>query len=115
MHAATMSVDGKENADLILQQEIAYEALVSGNPLKTDALEATVFIAIDRNSGQVFIQNTKTILDDLDHFSITPKISKVVLANTKADNVSTRIKTLLAAIHNKKFTVFYRTNLHKNY
>ena len=105
----------REDADNILKQEMAYEALVSGNPLKTNALEATVFIAIDRNSGQVFIQNTKTILDDLDHFSITPKISKVVLANTKADNVSTRIKTLLAAIHNKKFTVFYRTNLHKNY
>ena len=107
MHAATMSVDGKENADLILQQEIAYEALVSGNPLKQGASRANTLVVIDTSSGKVYAESTKDLLTNhLERFSMSD-IAGIHLANKKADTYEDRIANILIQTRQKRLTVKY--------
>lgn len=103
----------QKNADLILKQEMAYEALVSGNPLKQNASEANTFIYIDRTSGKVSVENTIDILKNIDKklvFSGSSKdLSSIHLANKKANTPEDRVLKILTKLHSMKISVLYNS------
>lgn len=107
MHAGRLlKSSAKNNADLILKQEFAYEALVTGNPLKNNAAPAEVFIAIDRHSGKVFINNTYNILNkQFNSFSFSRNLSNIKFQNRRADTAEHRIINLLQQVRQTQITV----------
>lgn len=115
LHALGFQDKNKENADAVLKQELAYEALVSGNPFKQGAIPANTFIVIDRASGKVFIENTKDILLDVKKFNRIHfednKIDNLNLRkkNKKASSFEERIIKILSYLHQTKIHVGYRT------
>lgn len=114
LHASGYKNNDRTNADTILKQELAYEALVSGNPFKKGAVPANTFIVIDRASGRVFVNNTKDIL--LDNFNQIQleddKIDNLNLQrqNKKASSFEARISRILSYLHQTKIHVGYKTN-----
>ena len=114
LHALNINNKDRKNADMILKQELAYEALVKGNPFKNGSVPANVFIVIDRASGKVFIDNTKDILLN--------KFNQIHLENNKIDNLNLqkqnkkassfeeRIIRILSYLHQVKIHAGYKTN-----
>lgn len=117
MHALGFKDSNRTNADTILKQEIAYEALVIGNPFKQGAIPANTFIVIDRASGKVFIDNTKDILlKKFNQIEIKDKeIDNLNLQkqNKKASSFEERIIRILSYLHQVKLHVGYRTNFNE--
>lgn len=81
MHAGQLKGTGRANADRLLEKEIAFEALVSGNPLK-DSQNANVFVYMERQTGIVIVKPVSEILlKNFGLFSISPKTSNIVFGN----------------------------------
>lgn len=100
------------NADEILTQEMAYEALVSGNPLKTASLNSNIFIVIDRFSGKVFAKSTKELLlSDFNSFSINPDITTLRFSNQFASTYEDRIANVLLQLHKIKLNIGFHVKL----
>lgn len=114
LHALNFNNKDRKNADMILKQELAYEALVKGNPFKNGSVPANVFIVIDRASGKVFVDNTKDIL--LNKFNQihleNDKIDSLNLQrqNKKASSFEERIIRILSYLHQVKIHAGYKTN-----
>jgi hypothetical protein len=63
LHAIHVDMNfARPDADEIVQKEIAFEALVSGNPLKTNMQNANAFIYINRATGTVFVKSVSDLL-----------------------------------------------------
>jgi len=109
MHTALGSIPDQDSADEILKQEIAYEALVSGNPFKRDAANANIFVYIDRKSGRFKIQRTLDILLNSNNIVQKFDIGKLDLVNENKKNISPvqRIRSILIRIHQIQIEVMY--------
>lgn len=106
MHAGTLKGANRTEADEMLKQEIAYEALVSGNPLKGKVDNANVFIYLDRKTGRVFAKSTKDLLvNDINRIKITPNINHIVLDNDKSSKIQDRITQVLMDAHQTQLHV----------
>ena len=82
MHAGQLKGIGRRNADSVLEKEIAFEALVSGNPLKKNVKNANVFVYMERKTGKVVIKPVSEILlNNFGLFSISPKTSNILFKN----------------------------------
>ena len=103
MHAGRL-LSGRGNADDVLKQELAYEALVSGNPFKRPKINTNVFIAIEKETGRVFVQNVSTILTKrYNSIMLTPDITKLKFENVfDAGGFQNRITNILAQVHATK-------------
>lgn len=113
MHAGQLKGRGRTNADQILEKELAFEALVSGNPLKKNIKNANVFVYMERKTGQVIVKPVSEILlKNFNLFSISPKTSNILFKNkwvgskkSSVLNANTRIAILLAEAHQRHFKV----------
>lgn len=111
MHAARRgkAAAAKYNpeADEILTQELAFEALASGNPMKKNITNANVFVYLDRKTGRVFAKSTKDLLlNEFYRFKISPAIRGVTLKNIfDPDGYQDRITQLLIEAHQTQFYV----------
>lgn len=107
MHAGVLKGRKREEMDGMLERELAYEALVVGNPLKKDQDGANVFIHINRATGEVEVSSTKDLLiDQFSRFRVSPSPSDVVLNNIWHDfGPEARIARLLIEAHQFKFQV----------
>jgi hypothetical protein len=96
-----------------LKQHIAYEALVSGNLLKTGVNAANVFVSIDLNTGKVYAKNTAEMLkNNLEDIQIYPNPATIKLANEWEDvSWEQRIANLVAQVHGTKMYVSYKIML----
>lgn len=115
LHTVAEKNKNRKNADKVLKQELAYEALVSGNPFKSGATPANTFIVIDRATGKVIIENTQDILlhkfdqirmDDNQIYNLN-----LQKQNKKASNFEERITRILSYLHQIKLHVSYKTNI----
>ena len=107
----------KNKADALVKKEVAYEALVSGNPFKKNVKRANIFVFINRATGDVFVQSTKKILSDpgLSRFSITPQISRIAFTNTKITNGNERTRAYIQFKKQKKGEKKVRTEKYETY
>ena len=100
MHAGTLKGQSRGEADEVLKQEIAFEALVSGNPLKRGVDGANIFVYLDRKTGRVFVKSTKDILiKEFDRIKITPDIKSIILNNSEDTQIQDRITKVLLDAH----------------
>ena len=113
MHAGVLKGRKREEMDGMLERELAYEALVIGNPLKKDQDGANVFIHINRATGEVEVSSTKDLLiDQFSRFRVSPSPSDVVLNNIWHDfGPEARIARLLIEAHQFKFQVKLASSL----
>lgn len=110
MHAGRVLRGNKSDrtrADEILEKEIGYEALVSGNPLKENQNQANVFIQLDRANGQVKVWSTKDLLLNQFHrLKMSPSISEILLPNPYSDtDAYARIAAVLMAVREIELSV----------
>lgn len=100
--------------DQELKTHMAYEALVSGNLLKTGASIADTFVAIDVINGKVYTNSTYNILkNELNSsFILDPNIGNIRLDN-EWDQISyeQRISNIIQQIHKIKVGVMFVVNL----
>ena len=110
MHTA-LGTKNQDNADQILQQEISYEALASGNPFKQNSSHANVFVYFDRKSGRFKVERTLDILTNINNNKIIQKfdITKINLINENQKSTSSvdRIKRILTKIRQIQIQVMY--------
>ena len=98
-----------ENADLILKQELAYEALVTGNPWKAGVTPADTFITIERSTGRVAAYNSKDLLlNHFNYFIFEPNIEHMKIANRRSEEIEDRITNILMQTRQLKVTVSYK-------
>lgn len=98
-------------ADLneILKYELAYEALVSGNPLKQGSSSANVFTFLNRATGQVYIKSARDmLLEDFERFVFDKDLDTMHFDNQKAETADKRIENLLQQIHKVTFKVSFK-------
>lgn len=106
MHAGVLKGKDRQEADEILKQEMAFEALVSGNPLKKGLDNANVFVLLDRKNGRAIVKSTKDILiKEFDSITFSPKIENIILENRKGLTASERISKILISAHQKNIKV----------
>ena len=106
MHAGQLKGNGRIAADKILEQEIAYEALVSGNPLKRGADNANVFVYLDRKTGRVFAKSTRDLLiNEMSRIKITPEVKSIVLKNDTSATIQDRVTKVLMDAHKTQLHV----------
>lgn len=106
MHAGELKGTKRKEADEILKQEIAFEALISGNPLKQNTTNANVFVSLDRKSGKAFVRSTRELLlKEFDRIKITPDVRGVILENSKSETIQDRISRILLDAHATQFKV----------
>ena len=99
MHAGRL-IGNRGSADQTLKEEIAYEALVSGNPLKKGVQGANTFVFIDRATGRVMVTKTKDILtNEINRINIKPNISNIKLKNRYSKTFQDRITGVLMQAH----------------
>lgn len=99
MHAGRL-IGNRGSADQTLKEEIAYEALVSGNPLKKGVQGANTFVFIDRATGRVMVKKTKDILtNEINRINIKPNISNIKLKNRYSKTFQDRITGVLMQAH----------------
>lgn len=120
MHAAKASLskiqNQVDNADLVLKQELAYEALVIGNPWKQGVKEADTFVAIERGTGRVAAFNSKDILlNNFDFFTFSPTIERIRIRNNKSTTATDRITNMLVDLHSKQITVHFKVGALKRW
>jgi hypothetical protein len=112
MQSAKNMSSNTSDADEILKQHIAYEALAAGNLLKTDATIADTFVAIDVVKGRVYVQRISDILsNDFSSFIFKPVLQSLTFENNRADTWEQRISNILQQIHQNKISVSYRVNM----
>lgn len=100
MHSGSLKGALRNEADKVLKQEIAFEALVSGNPLKKGVDNANLFVYLDRKTGRVFAKSTKDILiKEFNRIKITPNVKNIVFDNDKSVSAQTRITNILLQAH----------------
>ena len=93
----------------ILRYELAYEALVSGNPLKQGASSANVFTFLNRATGQVYIKSARDVLlEDFDRFVFDKDLDSMHFDNQRAETADGRIENLLQQIHQVTFKVSFK-------
>lgn len=104
MHTGTIKGSGRASADKTLKQEIMYEALVSGNPLKQKVDHANIFVYIDRKTGRVLVKDTKTLLTkESERIRITPQIEGIKFTNRfSKKSFEDRISSILMQAHGKQ-------------
>lgn len=103
-------------ADDAVRFELAYDALVGGNPLKEGASQANVFVVFNRATGDVMIKQTKDILtNELDRIVRKPYIQKIRFDNKMRDNVTDRITNILVQAHQLNFHVIYKMDNSSDY
>lgn len=102
----------------IMKMEIAYEALVSGNPLKNSA-KANVFAYLDRKTGRTIIKDTKDIIEqDFNRFIFTPDLDTIRFSNEWGgeENIrsqagaNARINRILAEVRNFKIKTAFKVS-----
>lgn len=98
----------------ILKYELAYEALVSGNPLKK-ASSANIFTFLNRATGEVFIKSTKDILlEDLSRFTFNKDLDRIHFDNDKIGDkpdmkaANARIENVLSQVHATKIKIGFK-------
>ena len=101
-----------------LEEQIKYEALVSGNLLKQGTLKANTFVAMDATKGKVIALSAKDILKGRMGntgviFNLNPKIENIVFDNKWADTWESRIANVIAQVHQTKIKVSLRVNVNK--
>lgn len=107
-HAGRIIKNKGSNAEDALRFELAYDALVGGNPLKENVKQSNVFVLLDRVKGNVIIKSTKDILTkELDTIKIKPDVLGVKLNNTKSKTYQDRITHILMQLHHINFHVAY--------
>ena len=116
MHAATnpnqINQSNKNNADEVLKQELAYEALVSGNPLKDVKNVANIFVVIDRFSGKVYAKSTKKILlEDFNQITMSSDISTIHYNNKFSSTPGQRIANILIQAHKEKIQIGFKVQI----
>ena len=99
----------KDAADIALQEQIKYEALVSGNLLKqrqeTAAKLSNFFIGMDSKNEKFIAIDTKSLLNQ-NIFTITPDIKSQKIINRKHPKGETeRINNILLNLQKEKITV----------
>lgn len=109
MHAGRLrgNDSDRKRADTMLEKEIGYEALVTGNPLKTNNNQANVFIHLNRANGDVQVWGTKDLLlNEFHRLRINPRIDEIIL-NNKYSKISAedRIAKLLLDAHQIEISV----------
>lgn len=85
--------------DTIVKQEVAFQALASGNPLKKGVSFANVFIFIDSVNGQVYVKSVKKLLQNLSAFGGLGKIDRISLTNQRQKTPEERIANILQQLH----------------
>lgn len=102
LHAAAASNHNKVDADNTVKLEMAYEGLVTGNPLKRDSNATDTFVFIDQVRGKVLVKSTRDILNnEFQRFFFKPTIESIILQNRRAPNsAESRIANLLRQVHN---------------
>lgn len=114
MHAGRkMNTAAAKNANKVLKEEIAYEALVSGNPFKQNKNVANVFVAIERKSGKVYAASTRDILltDKFNNIIISPEVSNLIFDNRKSSKFTSRISHLISQVHGTKLRASMKVDL----
>ena len=99
----------KKEADEALQEQIKFEALVSGNLLKQRQAQnpafANFFIGLDSKNEKFRIVDTKTLLKK-DIFTFSPKIQSLnKFTNRRGSDVNERINNILLNLQKEKITV----------
>lgn len=103
-------------ADEAVRFELAYDALVGGNPLKEGASQANVFVVFNRANGTVMVKQTKDILmNELDRIVRKPYIEKIRFVNKAKDNISDRITSVLVQVHQLNLHVLYKMDSTSDY
>lgn len=103
-------------ADDAVRFELAYDALVGGNPLKEGASQANVFVVFDRKTGNVMVKQTKDILtNELDRIVRKPYIQKIRFDNKLRENVTDRITNILVQAHQLNLHVIYKMDSSTDY
>lgn len=100
-----------EEADETLKKHLEYEALVSGNLLKSGNLVADTFIVIDVSQGRVYTKSTKDILNQGTNFILNPSLNSIFFKNEFASTWEERIANILIQMHQKKISVMYKVQL----
>lgn len=95
-------------ADQAVRFEMAYDALVGGNPLKEGASQANLFVILDRKTGNVIIKQTKDILiNDIDRILKLSTVQKIKLRNQASKKIQDRITNLLVQVHQINMHISY--------
>lgn len=100
--------------DQALEEHIKYEALVSGNLLKSGSLMADTFVAIDVASGRVYAASTKEILKNksTSNFILSPKLNTLQIGGNKfVGTWQQRISNILHSVHQTKIKVVLNASL----
>ena len=100
--------------DSALKEHIKYEALVSGNLLKSGAAQADTFVAIDVTTGRVYSASTKDILNNKtsSNFILKPEISGIKIGgNQMASSWQQRISNILQSVHATKISAILNISL----
>lgn len=110
LHAAHEDINfGSFEADEIVQKEIAFEALVSGNPLKVNIQNANTFVYINRATGDVFVRSVSDLLlHEFQRFSMNKNIASIHLKNIWHSTWEQRIYDILNQVHQIKISVSLR-------
>jgi hypothetical protein len=111
--------DVAQPMDDAFKEQVAYQALASGNLLKTDASIANTFISIDVTSGEVFVKTAADMLkNELNNFNFYPKnfhsIENIVFSNKREESWQRRIAVLLTEINSIKIYTTYKVLLSSN-
>lgn len=110
MHALDRRISGIKDADEALKLELAYEALVSGNPLKGGAGAANTFVYINRQTGDIQVYGAKSILSNKNTLSaiiFKPTIESINLKKynryvgngNSLEKAQQRISNLIVSLH----------------
>lgn len=92
--------------DDIIKKQVAFQALSSGNPFKTNINKANVFIYINRDTGQVYVKSIKDILfNDFSKIGGLNVISKIFLQNHRSEKIEDRITNVLNQLHQKNLSI----------
>jgi len=88
--------------------EMAYDALVGGNPLKEGASQANVFVIFDRQTGKVMVKQTKDILlNEIDKIIRPTTIQGIRLKNKASKKIQDRIANILMQAHQINMHISY--------
>lgn len=111
IHAANQTVGFQEHSQLdeILKKEVAYEALCSGNPFKTNVDSANVFAYVNRSTGKVYVKSARELLENINgldnRIGGLQKISTIHLQNIWQQEIWQRLNNILTEIHNAKLSI----------
>lgn len=92
-------------ADNLVQKEVLFQAISSGNPLK-GVQNANLFVYINRATGEVFVETiSNLLLNQIDKFRTNKDIASIHFNNDFQSNIGTRITNVLNQLHKTKIKV----------